>query len=252
MLLFIQYRCSSIALFIRWCWKIPLKQPSTSTKLTIQTLPDPKSFVRHIWKCLVWRFPNSNSRCEKSWLSWILVASIFFWTLHWISLNLGLMQVVMLGDISTGKTSLVYRFTQGYYRDDGHPPTTGAVFSVKKIQTIGGVTCNVQIWDTAGVPERTKFAHLYYKTADAAIICYDVGNSQSYDVLCIWLEELRRHMSGRFKLRDIFNSSVCLIDSHNTACFLYKNREKSCCSDCCYQSRFNCRRWINQYESKAY
>jgi small GTP-binding protein len=105
----------------------------------------------------------------------------------------------MLGDISTGKTSLIYRFTQGYYRDDGHPPTTGAVFSVKKIQTIGGVTCNVQIWDTAGVPERTKFAHLYYKTADAAIICYDIENPQSYEVLCIWLEELRRHMSGTFK-----------------------------------------------------
>jgi small GTP-binding protein len=102
----------------------------------------------------------------------------------------------MLGDISTGKTSLVYRFTQGYYREDGHPATTGAIFSVKKIQSMGGTTCNVQIWDTAGVPERTKFAHLYYKTADAAIICCDITNPQSYEVLRFWLEELRKPMSG--------------------------------------------------------
>jgi len=120
-----------------------------------------------------------------------------------------LLKVVMLGDISTGKTSLVYRFTQGYYRDDGHPPTTGATFSVKKIQTMGGV-CNIQIWDTAGVPERTKFAHLYYKTADAAIVCYDVANPRrSYEVLCIWLEELKRHMTGTWHVILVCLTRIC-------------------------------------------
>ena len=132
-----------------------------------------------------------------------------FFTCIFNFLSVSLLKVVMLGDISTGKTSLVYRFTQGYYRDDGHPPTTEAFFSVKKVQTVGGMTCNVQIWDTAGVPERKKFAHLYYKNADAAIICCDSRNPQSYEVLRIWLEELRKQMSGRFDSESlIFNSII--------------------------------------------
>jgi len=109
----------------------------------------------------------------------------------------------MLGDVGTGKTSLVYRFNQGYYRDDGHPSTTEATFSVKKVQTIGGMTCNVQIWDTAGLPERTKFAHLYYKTADAAVICCDIRNPHSYEVLRVWLEKLQQQRSGTFE-REIY------------------------------------------------
>lgn len=60
------------------------------------------------------------------------------------------LKVVMLGDTNVGKTSLVLRFAEGYYRDEGRSATVGAFFITKRIQTSSGITCKVQIWDTAG------------------------------------------------------------------------------------------------------
>lgn len=104
-------------------------------------------------------------------------------------------KVVMLGDTNAGKTSLVLRFAEGYYRDEGRSATLGAFFITKRIQTSNGITCKVQIWDTAGQPQFRKMAPMYYKTAAAAIVCYDVTSSKSYSVMREWLDELRQHVS---------------------------------------------------------
>ena len=41
-------------------------------------------------------------------------------------------KVVMLGDTFTGKTSLVLRFAEGYFRESGRSPTVGAFFVTKR------------------------------------------------------------------------------------------------------------------------
>ena len=55
----------------------------------------------------------------------------------------------MLGDTNTGKTSLVLRFAEGYYREEARSATVGAFFITKRLQ-VQGITCKIQIWDTAG------------------------------------------------------------------------------------------------------
>jgi len=107
-------------------------------------------------------------------------------------------KVVILGDTNTGKTSLVLRFAEGYYRNEARSATMGAFFITKRIQTSNGITCKVQIWDTAGQSQFRKMAPMYYNTAAAAIICYDVTNPQSYHSMCGWLEEL--HQSADEKI----------------------------------------------------
>lgn len=101
-------------------------------------------------------------------------------------------KVVMLGDSSAGKTSLVLRFAEGYYRDIPRASTVGAFFITKRIQTNNGITCKIQIWDTAGQPQFRAMAPMYYKTAAAAILCYDVTSEKSYRVMRDWLDELHR------------------------------------------------------------
>jgi GTPase SAR1 family protein len=41
-------------------------------------------------------------------------------------------KVVMLGDTFTGKTSLVVRFVEGYFRESGRSATVGAFFVTKR------------------------------------------------------------------------------------------------------------------------
>eukprot|EP00978_Attheya_sp_CCMP212_P034438 scaffold144133_cov50-Attheya_sp.AAC.2 len=103
-------------------------------------------------------------------------------------------KVVMLGDSNAGKTSLVLRFAEGYYREGARSSTVGAFFITKRIQTSNGITCKIQIWDTAGQKQFRAMAPMYYKNAAAAIVCYDVTNPESYTVMREWLDELHRNV----------------------------------------------------------
>lgn len=103
-------------------------------------------------------------------------------------------KVAMLGDTNAGKTSLVLRFAEGYYRDAPRAATVGAFFITKRIQTSGGITCKIQIWDTAGQAQFRSMAPMYYRNAAAAIVCYDVTSRRSYQVMKEWLEELHRNI----------------------------------------------------------
>lgn len=99
----------------------------------------------------------------------------------------------MLGDTFTGKTSLVLRFAEGYYRESGRSATVGAFFITKRL-TVQGLTCKIQIWDTAGQEQFKKLAPMYYKNAAAAIVCYDVTSPKSFEALKYWVDELRTNV----------------------------------------------------------
>lgn len=100
-------------------------------------------------------------------------------------------KVVILGDTHTGKTSLVLRFTEGYYRENSRSPTVGAFFLTKRVQTSSGVTAKVQIWDTAGQSQFRQMAPIYWRNSAAILICYDVTNVESWNVALEWMKELR-------------------------------------------------------------
>ena len=101
-------------------------------------------------------------------------------------------KVVLLGSSHIGKSSLVTRFSEGYYRENSRQPTVGAAFVTKRIQSSENVTCKVQIWDTAGQPNFKAMASMFYKDAAAVIVCYDVGCRKSFDEMREWLDELRQ------------------------------------------------------------
>jgi small GTP-binding protein len=99
-------------------------------------------------------------------------------------------KVVMLGDTNTGKTCLVLRFAEGYYREEGRSSTIGAFFLTKRL-TVNSITCKMLLWDTAGKEQFHKLAQTYYKNAAAAILCYDISNPCSLVRLRGWLKEVQ-------------------------------------------------------------
>lgn len=102
-------------------------------------------------------------------------------------------KVVILGDSHIGKTSLVTRFAEGYYRENSRPATIGAHFKTKRITSSNNNTpTKIQIWDTAGAKEFHAMAPMFYKNAAAIIVCYDVTCRQSFEGMRIWLDEVRR------------------------------------------------------------
>lgn len=101
-------------------------------------------------------------------------------------------KVVILGDSHIGKTSLVTRFAEGYYRENSRPATVGGYFVTKTILSSDNVHTKIQIWDTAGAESFRAMAPMFYKTASAIIICYDATRRDSFDGMRLWLDEVRR------------------------------------------------------------
>ncbi|CAJ1915189.1 unnamed protein product [Cylindrotheca closterium] len=105
-------------------------------------------------------------------------------------------KVVMLGDAFTGKTSLVMRFAEGYYRETSRNATVGASFTTKRL-TVRGVTSKIQIWDTSGQDQFKRLASMYYKQAAAAIICYDISSPETFEAVKSWIDELQSKATNR-------------------------------------------------------
>jgi len=104
-------------------------------------------------------------------------------------------KVVILGAQGAGKTSLVVRFVENNFHRNLQS-TIGASFLVKKVQ-VDDCIVRLQIWDTAGQERFRSMAPMYYRGANAAIICYDITSAASWNMVDTWLQELRRNMTSK-------------------------------------------------------
>ncbi|WRX26854.1 Small GTPase - like 10 [Theobroma cacao] len=82
---------------------------------------------------------------------------------------------VLLGDMGTGKTSLVLRFVKGQFFDH-QEPTIGAAFFTQ-ILSVTEATVKFDIWDTAGQERYHSLAPMYYRGAAAAVVVYDISST---------------------------------------------------------------------------
>lgn len=107
-------------------------------------------------------------------------------------------KLVILGAQSVGKTSLVHRYVKNSFIPPNKSQSTiGASFLTTRVHDPeSGATIRLQIWDTAGQERFRSISKLYYRGADAAILCYDVSDRSSFEEMGRWLAELREHTSG--------------------------------------------------------
>eukprot|EP00591_Stephanopyxis_turris_P000081 CAMPEP_0195518402 /NCGR_PEP_ID=MMETSP0794_2-20130614/12805_1 /TAXON_ID=515487 /ORGANISM="Stephanopyxis turris, Strain CCMP 815" /LENGTH=195 /DNA_ID=CAMNT_0040647355 /DNA_START=90 /DNA_END=677 /DNA_ORIENTATION=+ len=103
-------------------------------------------------------------------------------------------KLVLLGEASVGKSSLVVRFVQDQFHNHIES-TIGAAFFTKSIP-VDGDDVTFEIWDTAGQERYHSLAPMYYRGAKAAIVVYDVTDPASYDRAHKWVDELKSSGSG--------------------------------------------------------
>lgn len=111
-------------------------------------------------------------------------------------------KILLLGDFSVGKTSLVHRYVDGAF-DDKYLTTIGVKIS-KKLCTLKGVECEFIIWDVEGSTPSRKISLGYYRGASGAILVSDVGRRET-------IESLQEH-------RDVFlveNPNAVYVTAYN-------------------------------------
>lgn len=104
-------------------------------------------------------------------------------------------KIVVLGSQGVGKTSLVMRYCKGAFNPAQITSTVGASFMTKRVvDSDTDTVVRLQIWDTAGQERFRSISRLYYRGANACILCYSITDAQSFVEMGIWLTELRRNL----------------------------------------------------------
>ncbi|KAJ3674477.1 hypothetical protein LUZ60_005093 [Juncus effusus] len=98
-------------------------------------------------------------------------------------------KLVLLGDVATGKSSLVLRFVKGQFVEF-QESTIGAAFFSQTV-AVNDETVKFEIWDTAGQERYHSLAPMYYRGAAAAIIVYDITNMNTFTRAKKWVQELQ-------------------------------------------------------------
>ena len=121
------------------------------------------------------------------------------------------LKVVVVGDSSVGKTSLVARFASNSFQDDV-VSTIGVEFAVKTV-TIKGKRVKMILWDTAGNERFRSLTGSYYRGAQLVVFVYDVYNSNSFDHLVQWMDEAELYLNNRETVKLLIGNKVDRVES---------------------------------------
>ena len=98
-------------------------------------------------------------------------------------------RVVMIGDSSVGKTSLVYQLCKNEHNTNPRPTVATTFYTLEGDPNKGEMS--VQIWDTAGAERYRALNSVYYHNAMGGILVFDLTSRASFQSLDSWLDDFK-------------------------------------------------------------
>ena len=102
------------------------------------------------------------------------------------------LKVILIGNSSVGKTSLVNRF-MGHEFQEHYQCTINADFKIKLVSVDPSTSAELTVWDTCGQERYKSITRTYFKDAHGIILVYDVGNLDSFNSLSSWLKDAKNN-----------------------------------------------------------
>ncbi|NXX84128.1 RB39B protein, partial [Urocolius indicus] len=94
-------------------------------------------------------------------------------------------RVIMLGDSTVGKSSLLRRYTEGVFLDAINQ-TVGVDFYVRSVELEPGLRVKLQFWDTAGQERFRSVTRSYYRNSAGGMLLFDLTNRSSFESVRRW------------------------------------------------------------------
>ncbi|NXI52553.1 RB39A protein, partial [Chloroceryle aenea] len=105
-------------------------------------------------------------------------------------------RVIMLGDSTVGKSSLLRRYTEGVFLDAVNQ-TVGVDFYVQFVELEPGPRGKLQFWATAGQNRSPRFSlhprsvtRSYYRNSAGGMLLFDLTNRASFESIRQWHREV--------------------------------------------------------------
>jgi small GTP-binding protein len=90
----------------------------------------------------------------------------------------------------------VNRYVKNSFDPANTTSTVGASFVTKRVlDSTSDTTVRLQIWDTAGQERFRSISRLYYRGANACLLCYDITDEASFREMTGWLQELKKNLA---------------------------------------------------------
>ena len=124
-----------------------------------------------------------------------------------------LYKILLLGDCSSGKTSLIYRLVHNSFLEY-YVSTIGIDFNIKSF-VVNDKRVKLQIWDSCGQERFNALTRSYYRNTDAFIICYDISSRKSFEDAKYWIKELEKYVFDRPVIKILVGTKADLEDSRN-------------------------------------
>ena len=109
-----------------------------------------------------------------------------------------ILKVILLGDSSVGKTSMLLSYTDNYF-PESHLATIGIEYKVKEIVT-DKYNISLQIWDTAGQERFRSITKSFFRNTNGIIFVYDVTCRKSFKNVKEWIKDSELHDNGFDKI----------------------------------------------------
>ena len=98
----------------------------------------------------------------------------------------GELKIILLGEVFTGKTSLINAYTKEKFNPEVNTTTSPSYFS--KLITVGNQTILVNIWDTAGQEQFRSMNKIYIKKSNIVLFIYDITRKKTFKELSFWVK----------------------------------------------------------------
>ena len=137
-------------------------------------------------------------------------------------------KVSLIGDSSTGKTSILLRFIDDYFTEDTKS-TIGVDFKLVSFELEPKIYAKMQIWDTCGSERFKSLTSSFIKTCSAFILIFDLTRKNTFHNIDHWIQIIKENTSPKFLI--LIGNKVDLIKERNI--------DKEIILDYCEKNLFN-------------
>ncbi len=104
-------------------------------------------------------------------------------------------KIIIVGDPSVGKTSLILRYTNNAFRRS-YVPTIGVHVS-SKIFKIENAIVQLTLWDIGGQEKFQTMRQQFYRGSDAVFLIFDLTKPESYNNIPKWFSDVLAQLKER-------------------------------------------------------
>ncbi|XP_066494711.1 ras-related protein Rab-39B-like [Tiliqua scincoides] len=98
-------------------------------------------------------------------------------------------RIIMLGDSTVGKSSLLKRYAEGVFLESMNQ-TVGVDFYVHFVEIKPDLHVKLQFWDTAGQERFRSVTRSYYRNSAGGVLVFDLTNRASFENIRKWHQEV--------------------------------------------------------------